>query len=510
MPPRSTTLHPTMTMAKTGCIRRVSAPVFTRRLNILRFGLLGTVAVAFILTLSCNGENTNIRHYGIGPDVRKTKNSLRGREGFVGPSSFYYEAIRELKGDGSSGSGHGHSQGGSNGGRSNVKKHSGGHSVAEASGASEESPVAEENVDNNDVGDESVESEEKLDSEGSEESVASDEEDEDSEESVVSVEDDEDSVLSESESEEESSSSVEESLESESEEEVGVDEESEEFESESFEEGSESEIEESESPDDEELSEENQMGGDDGNEPEGEILPQGQSAMTRSQSSKSNTKAKSQENVGDDSPADEAGETNDEDEGSGSNNDEEEGDETEPMDDDGNSNETPETPEPEANDGGSSTQPDDDFTGIDDEIGEIEAELHREEKVARGLGSLGFFLAIGAMIFTAHQMSENPDGFYARYVRVAGWMRFIMLMPFTQLLNFTPPPNQSPHLVSSCSVCRLAITLSGCALKIVFMPCRKLMGTHHPHYHGHMPVSTVDYGYREPYRGNGNSGFELS
>jgi hypothetical protein len=49
-------------------------------------------------------------------------------------------------------------------------------------------------------------------------------------------------------------------------------------------------------------------------------------------------------------------------------------------------------------------------------LAEIEAELHHEEKVARGVGSLGFFLAIGAMIFTAHQMSENPDGFFARYV----------------------------------------------------------------------------------------------
>ena len=61
------------------------------------------------------------------------------------------------------------------------------------------------------------------------------------------------------------------------------------------------------------------------------------------------------------------------------------------------------------------------------------------------------------------------------------------------------------------SVCRLAITICGVVFKIIFMPCRKLMGAGNPHYNGHMPISTVDYSYRgDPYRGNANAGFELS
>jgi hypothetical protein len=75
-------------------------------------------------------------------------------------------------------------------------------------------------------------------------------------------------------------------------------------------------------------------------------------------------------------------------------------------------------------------------------------------------------------------MSENPDGIYA-------------------------------------SICRLAITISSVAVKIVCMPCRKLIGAGgNPHYNnGHMPISTNDYSYRnnnDPYRSNANAGFELS
>jgi len=113
----------------------------------------------------------------------------------------------------------------------------------------------------------------------------------------------------------------------------------------------------------------------------------------------------------------------------------------------------------------------------EEEVQELETELKQEEKVARRAGGLGIFLGIVAMIFTAHQMSENPDGIYA-------------------------------------SVCRLAITISSVVVKIVCMPCRKLIGAGgngNPHYNGHMPISTSDYSYRnDPYRSNANAGFELS
>ena len=112
----------------------------------------------------------------------------------------------------------------------------------------------------------------------------------------------------------------------------------------------------------------------------------------------------------------------------------------------------------------------------EEEVQELETELKQEERVARQAGGLGIFLGILAMVFTAHQMSENPDGIYA-------------------------------------SVCRLAITLASVVVKIVCMPCRKLLGAGgdgNP-YSGHMPISTSDYSYRtDPYRSNANAGFEMS
>ncbi|CAJ1953436.1 unnamed protein product [Cylindrotheca closterium] len=105
----------------------------------------------------------------------------------------------------------------------------------------------------------------------------------------------------------------------------------------------------------------------------------------------------------------------------------------------------------------------------EEELEEVEEELKEEEEVAAAAGGMGFLLAIGGMIFTAHQMSENPDGVYA-------------------------------------SVCRLAITISGVIVKIICMPCRKVIGTGNPHYATHMPVSTsADYG-----MGGANAGFEMS
>lgn len=66
-------------------------------------------------------------------------------------------------------------------------------------------------------------------------------------------------------------------------------------------------------------------------------------------------------------------------------------------------------------------------------------------------------------------------------------------------------------MLLSFSVCRLAITISSVIIKIIFMPCRKLIGANNPHYNGHMPISTVDYSYRgDPYRSNANADFEMS
>jgi hypothetical protein len=77
-----------------------------------------------------------------------------------------------------------------------------------------------------------------------------------------------------------------------------------------------------------------------------------------------------------------------------------------------------EVPTKEANYDDYVTPSDNIIEETDDEMDEIEEELEeelvREKKVARGLGGLGFFLAFCSMIFTAHQMSENPDGIFAR------------------------------------------------------------------------------------------------
>ena len=80
-------------------------------------------------------------------------------------------------------------------------------------------------------------------------------------------------------------------------------------------------------------------------------------------------------------------------------------------------------------------------------------------------------LGVFAMIFTAWQMSDNPDGIFA-------------------------------------SLCRLIITSIQLLLRVLCTPCRKCMpccfsyggssgnGYHEPY--GHMPVSTMDYGYKDP------------
>ena len=77
-------------------------------------------------------------------------------------------------------------------------------------------------------------------------------------------------------------------------------------------------------------------------------------------------------------------------------------------------------------------------------------------------------VGVFAMIFTAWQMSDNPDGLFA-------------------------------------SLCRLIITSIQLILRVVCSPCRKCLpccfsssggGYHEPY--GHMPVSTMDYGYKDP------------
>jgi hypothetical protein len=90
-------------------------------------------------------------------------------------------------------------------------------------------------------------------------------------------------------------------------------------------------------------------------------------------------------------------------------------------------------------------------------------EIQQVERKVRTIGGFGIFLAIVAMIFTAWQMSDNPDGFYA-------------------------------------AMCRLVITIIGLVMRILLSPCRSCLGGHHGgrNYAGHMPVSTMDYGYRDP------------
>lgn len=141
---------------------------------------------------------------------------------------------------------------------------------------------------------------------------------------------------------------------------------------------------------------------------------------------------------------------------------------------------------------------DDPIVDEDEElVNEVEEELAKQEKVAKTAGGFGFLLAIAAMIFTAHQMSENPDGIYATYVH-------------SHRSVTTRPNNQISHtpifflFVTYFRICRLAITITGVVVKLICMPCRKVIGTGHPHYNGHMPISTTDYGYR----GN-DAGFEL-
>ena len=90
-------------------------------------------------------------------------------------------------------------------------------------------------------------------------------------------------------------------------------------------------------------------------------------------------------------------------------------------------------------------------------------EYKAEEKAAKKVGGWAVVIAIFGMIFTAWQVSENPDGVIA-------------------------------------SVCRLSITIVGCVLKVLLLPCKFLCGK--AAAGGHHPISSAP-DYREPYRGRG-------
>jgi hypothetical protein len=120
----------------------------------------------------------------------------------------------------------------------------------------------------------------------------------------------------------------------------------------------------------------------------------------------------------------------------------------------------------------SQTEPD-----VDDDLFNEETYKNRPGGTVPGGSSvtaiLGALAAIAAMIFTAWQVSDNPDGIYA-------------------------------------SMCRLILTCVQLVFRVVMSPCRKYLpccysyrghmagsnGYHEPY--GHIPVSTMDYGYKDP------------
>lgn len=93
-----------------------------------------------------------------------------------------------------------------------------------------------------------------------------------------------------------------------------------------------------------------------------------------------------------------------------------------------------------------------------------ELNLAREEEKMMQAKRLIIGIVIGllAMIFTAWQMSDYPDGFYA-------------------------------------ALCRCIIRAIGGFLRILSSPFRACLGfSSAARYAGHMPVATMDYGYKDP------------
>jgi len=94
------------------------------------------------------------------------------------------------------------------------------------------------------------------------------------------------------------------------------------------------------------------------------------------------------------------------------------------------------------------------FTEKEEEVMH-EREIKDETAVAKKIGGWAVLLCIASMMLTAYQMSENPDGVFA-------------------------------------SVCRLAITVTGCFFKILLYPCKKLCGNRLNGYEHHL-VTTQEF-----------------
>jgi hypothetical protein len=98
-----------------------------------------------------------------------------------------------------------------------------------------------------------------------------------------------------------------------------------------------------------------------------------------------------------------------------------------------------------------------------------EKELEAEEARVWRVSGFGAAAGLLAMIFTAYQMNENPDGIYA-------------------------------------ATCRLVLTICNLLFRLALAPCHRCCpgllapsgGAHYPHHtYGHVPAA-LDYGYRDP------------
>lgn len=97
--------------------------------------------------------------------------------------------------------------------------------------------------------------------------------------------------------------------------------------------------------------------------------------------------------------------------------------------------------------------------------------LREEEKEVKKVGGWMGFAAIVLMIYTAYQMSENPDGICARYETICS-LRTCHFC-FSLVSYFV---SHSYHFLFACSLCRLVITILGCIVKIMLIPFRYILG----------------------------------